>query len=1161
MKKLFLCVVCLLTSPLATRGESPPNGSFEDGVHAPSDWKLSGGTGAWAKEALEGKRCVSVTGTGKNSNYWSTPAKDLEPGQLYRFAFAYRTTTNARRGCVIAGPHFANRDFSASTTWKRAWVVFAAPKAGSGAYFRVGQWHRADTVLFDGVRLSDVAAVFAHSGTMALGEGETTANRTYRFVAPLRSQFTNYSRPLVEHTAGFNSNRWVFGAGQYVLYRHEIPGAAHTQARIKVNVGYYTSGELVIEAGRAPDKLTKIGRISAKGEKEFRLPHTMLPAEAVYVRLRASGGKRRGKDSAPGSFQVYSYEFTSSLSGSVPKLRGRTQFVDVTRRVGWLDVEIESIGKVLPGKANKLRVLLRNRRDRAVAAKVVVKLTGAGGAREFSALAQIPARGAVRREVAYDIPDAGKFDLRLEVHVSNQKIWAARTSVAIPRLYSTGYGYYGGRGPGCEWWWCESTYKVSRERPVPRADTTQPVQIAAARGEYEAAQIVLRPMRTLRGVRVSVDTPNPTWAKNISILLVHYLYVSHPTDSSSCVGWWPDALPPYEGPIGLDADQNQPIWLRVHVPRNAKPGTYALRLNVEAKDGLRLRVPVRVKVYDFAIPKTHHVESGFGISLPRICRYHNLKKPADVRKVWGLYMQDFREHRMAPYDFAPRDPIRVSFEGLHWQGGEIVSRSAASGEKCLKIEDRSETMSASCSQMERMTIGPGRAYVLSWAARTQKEGQKYLVTLQTYNKDGRWIPYHNIDLLRVGSRSWRRERFRVVVTKRSPQATAVSVALRPVPYSSRGAGTGTAWFDDLSFVREGTKENLIADGGFESGVQQAHVRVDFSAWDRQAKRYLDEFGFSGFRLRLVGMGGGTFHSRREGRIGPYRQGSPEYRRLFREYTQQLAVHLDRMGWLGKEYIYWFDEPRPEDYDFVRRGMEEIHLASPRLRRMLTEEPEEPLFGAVDVWCPVLHRFDPKMCAARQHAGEKIWWYVCTGPKAPYPGLFIDHDAIELRIWLWMTWKWNVQGILVWQTTYWTSPCAFPRPKMQNPWVDPMGYQAGYGRPRGYIGYWGNGDGRFLYPPNRDIEHDKRPYVTGPVDSIRWEMLRDGLEDYEYFWVLRDELRKAKARGASTVDLREAEHILTIPETIIQTTKSFTRDPRLLFVRRARVAEAIEKLRR
>ena len=163
------------------------------------------------------------------------------------------------------------------------------------------------------------------------------------------------------------------------------------------------------------------------------------------------------------------------------------------------------------------------------------------------------------------------------------------------------------------------------------------------------------------------------------------------------------------------------------------------------------------------------------------------------------------------------------------------------------------------------------------------------------------------------------------------------------------------------------------------------------------------------------------------------------------------------------------------------------------------------------------------------------------------------------MWLWMTWKWNVQGVLVWTSNYWTSSCAYPSPKIQNPWEDPMGYVSGYDRPPGYIGYWGNGDGRFLYPPNRDVAADRRKHIEGPVSSIRWEMLREGLEDYEYFWLLRDAVAHARKAKVDSPALAEAEALLQIPEQIITSQTEFTRDPQPLHAHRRALAQAIERV--
>jgi len=98
-----------------------------------------------------------------------------------------------------------------------------------------------------------------------------------------------------------------------------------------------------------------------------------------------------------------------------------------------------------------------------------------------------------------------------------------------------------------------------------------------------------------------------------------------------------------------------------------------------------------------------------------------------------------------------------------------------------------------------------------------------------------------------------------------------------------------------------------------------------------------------------------------------------------------------------------------------------------------------------VWFDDISVRNPKTKEEYIKHGEKFWWYICTGPKAPYCTLFIDHPGTELRVWLWQTWQRNIEGVLVWQTNYWTSNTAYP----------------------------------------------DQPVLAGPVDSIRWEMLRDG----------------------------------------------------------------------
>ncbi len=343
-------------------------------------------------------------------------------------------------------------------------------------------------------------------------------------------------------------------------------------------------------------------------------------------------------------------------------------------------------------------------------------------------------------------------------------------------------------------------------------------------------------------------------------------------------------------------------------------------------------------------------------------------------------------------------------------------------------------------------------------------------------------------------------------------------------------------------------------------VKKLAATLDFVEFDPAAEHYLNDFGFTSFLLPILGMASGTFHSSRYGELTGFKQGSREYKQLMTGYLSQLQSHLEQKGWLDEAYIYWFDEPEKKDYPFVKENMDMLHQAAPKLVRMLTEQPDPGLYGYVDLWCPISNSFDFDLAQQRKAQGERLWWYICTSPKEPYCGLFIDHNAVELRTWIWQSWKFDLDGILIWQTNYWTSDAAYPSPKKQNPYTDPMSYVSGYGYKPGEIGYWGNADGRFIYPPKTVFGSTEKCF-EGPVSSLRWEMLREGMEDYEYFWLLWDLTQKVSDKYGETPLVREAKGLLNIPEEVCKSLTEFSKTPEPMYAHRAKMAEMIEKLQR
>ena len=342
--------------------------------------------------------------------------------------------------------------------------------------------------------------------------------------------------------------------------------------------------------------------------------------------------------------------------------------------------------------------------------------------------------------------------------------------------------------------------------------------------------------------------------------------------------------------------------------------------------------------------------------------------------------------------------------------------------------------------------------------------------------------------------------------------------------------------------------------GIKENPRTATPLFDWAAWDAAMEKAFNEYHFTTMRFAVSGLGGGTFHARTEPSFMGYPATNELYHVLMAKYLGGIEAHLREKGWLDKIYIYWFDEPDPRDYEFVMNGFRTLKRHAPGLRRMLTEQPEAELLGGPNLWCPLtphLHTADEPKCRA---AGDRFWWYVCCGPKAPYVTEFIDHPGVEMRLWSWQTWKEDVHGLLIWATTYWTSGAAYPDAP-QNPYEDPMSWTSGYSTPKGTKRPWGNGDGRLVYPPLAAVDgRPAAPVLDDPVPTFRLEMLGDGIEDYEYFAMLKRRLATATPEQKA-----KYEPLLKVPETVTKTMTEFSIDPTPIEEHRVKLARALESL--
>jgi hypothetical protein len=110
-------------------------------------------------------------------------------------------------------------------------------------------------------------------------------------------------------------------------------------------------------------------------------------------------------------------------------------------------------------------------------------------------------------------------------------------------------------------------------------------------------------------------------------------------------------------------------------------------------------------------------------------------------------------------------------------------------------------------------------------------------------------------------------------------------------------------------------------------------------------------------------------------------------------------------------------------------------------------------------------------------------------------------------------------------------------------------------------YWiryPNGDGFLLYP-GKPIGH------AGIVSSVRFEQAREGVEDYEYLYLLRHLIAGAKSAGRDTTQaeqaMQQAAELATIPNAGGRYSSKILPDPEAVYRVRESVAEAIEELAR
>jgi hypothetical protein len=254
-----------------------------------------------------------------------------------------------------------------------------------------------------------------------------------------------------------------------------------------------------------------------------------------------------------------------------------------------------------------------------------------------------------------------------------------------------------------------------------------------------------------------------------------------------------------------------------------------------------------------------------------------------------------------------------------------------------------------------------------------------------------------------------------------------------------------------------------------------------------------------------------------------------FRHAFGYHARQTADWLKRRNWLRKAHAKLKDEPCVGEYGRVATVYDYAGDVLPSIRREISEQPSPMLRKSAEVWTTNLTapHLDLDAVQSAIEPSDELWAYHNFLHTLGYP-------SISMRIVPWTLGRHGIRGYLFWSVNYWAV----------DPWTD-TAQNGSFMR------------GTLLYPD---------PKTGEPVSSVRWELFREGLEDYETLRLLRDACDQAAIDAnldpTRRAALAEAEKLLgeEIP-SVVRDARDFSWDPVALENLRLRACALLHVLTR
>jgi len=201
----------------------------------------------------------------------------------------------------------------------------------------------------------------------------------------------------------------------------------------------------------------------------------------------------------------------------------------------------------------------------------------------------------------------------------------------------------------------------------------------------------------------------------------------------------------------------------------------------------------------------------------------------------------------------------------------------------------------------------------------------------------------------------------------------------------------------------------------------------------------------------------------------------------------------------------------------------IHKYAPDLTRLDAIETTN-LLNDIEIAVPKLDAFGTWYESYRkaQEKGVEIWFYtVGIYQGSLFPNKTIDMPVMNSRLMHWLNYRYDATGYLHWGWNQWT----------EDPLKD-VGMHIG--------------DGWHVYPAK-----------DGVLNSLRWEEMRNGIQDYECFMMLEGKLCSLKdslGKRAEWIDPKQRGH--EIAGKVVMTIEQHSDDPSVLYSAKRQLLDEI-----